>query len=208
MRYILHRISFFFLLTLFFLGNPHSSAAQQDLSQVPLEMRDKPWLDNEKHQIWEHTVTLLSGQKFTRYKHMNVGEFTTAGYQSFEQILDSLEQKADEESWTEEKIIEKTRYYTENAPGGRLMFFISRYDESEANTRWYFVILRDSNDREILEKDLDYQAPNNPEGLGWWNYYEFLIGKNIELPFYVYLNNKTSDHLTDFRYLINTSEEK
>jgi hypothetical protein len=207
MQYILHNVTFILLLIIFFFGDPTSGTAQQNLSQVPLEMRNKPWLDNEKQLIWDHTVTMLSGQKFTRYKHMNVGEFTTVGYQSLDQILDSLERKAWKESWTEQKVIEKTRYYTENAPGGRLMFFISRYDESQANTRWYFVILRDSADRKILEKDLDYQAPNNPEGLGWWNYYEFLIGKNIELPFYVYLNNKTSDHLTDFRFLISTSVE-
>jgi hypothetical protein len=180
---------------------------QQDLSTVPLEMRDRPWLDNVPHVIWEHSITMLSGQKFTRYKHMNVGEFTTVAYQNLDQILDSLQIQSEKELWDEERLMEKSRYYTENAPGGRLMFFISRYEESEANTRWYFVILRDAKDQKILEEDLRYQAPQNPEGLGWWNWYEFLISENVSLPFYVYLNNKTSGHLTDFRYLVKPLEK-
>jgi hypothetical protein len=70
------------------------------------------------------------------------------------------------------------------------------------------VILRDKNDQKILEQDLEYQAPETPEGLGWWNYYEFLIPKPVEKPFYVYLNNKTSDHLTDFWFLVQSIEKK
>jgi hypothetical protein len=191
-----------------FFAFTQKAIGQQDLSIVPLEMRDRPWLDNVPHTIWGHSVTLLSGQKFSRYKNMNVGEFTTVAYQSLDQILDSLNKQAEKDQWDEEKIMEETRYYTENAPGGRLMFFISRYEQSVANTRWYFVILRDADDQNILEEKLQYQAPQNPEGLGWWNWYEFLIKKNIDLPFYVYLNYNVSDHLTDFRFYVKPLERK
>jgi hypothetical protein len=70
------------------------------------------------------------------------------------------------------------------------------------------VILRDYEDEKILEKDLEYQAPQNPEGLGWWNWYEFLIDRKVDMPFFIYLNNKTSDHLTDFRFLVKPIERQ
>jgi hypothetical protein len=181
--------------------------AQDKLLQVPEILRTRLWADNEPHTIWGHNITMLSGEKYSRYRRANVGEFTTLGYQTLEQILDSLQGKAELENWTEEELINKNRNYVENAPGGRLMIFISRYDESQANTRWYFVILRDKNDEKILEKPLEYQAPETPEGLGWWNYYEFLIPQRIEKPFYVYLNNKTSRHLTDFRFLVQPNDK-
>jgi hypothetical protein len=194
-----------FLTLLLCLVSFHLSA-QDKLNDVPMELQTFRWLDNTPYQIAGYEITMLSGETFTRYRNQETGEYTTMMYQGLEQILDSLNAKAEREQWPEERLRQKAAWYAENAEGGRIMFFISRYDESEANTRWYFVILRNEKDEKLLERDLEYQAPEVPEGIGWWNYYEFLIDRPVEFPLYVFLNNKNSQFLTDFRYEIKPLE--
>jgi len=207
MPFILRKILVVFCCS-WLLSGYNPVAAQHKLLEVPEIMRNKLWIDNDEKIIWDHSITMLSGQKPTRYRHSNVGEFTTLGYQSPEQIGQFLKDKASTEGWSDEMLTKEIIRYQELAPGGRLMIFISRYNQTKANTRWYFVILRDANDEKFIEQDLQYQAPETPEGLGWWNYYEFLIEQPVEMPFYVYLNYKKSEHLTDFRFIIKSPENK
>ena len=176
--------------------------AQQKLLMVPEEMRLKPWLDREEHIIWSHTVMMIFGEKFKKYRHMNVGEFTSLGYQSPEEIKEQIHLMARKEGWKEEKLHQELQKFEDEAPGGRLYLYITRYTESEANTRWYFVIIRDAHDDKITQIWLDYKAPEVPEGSGWWNYYEIRIDKPVSPPFYVYLNQNITGHLSDFKFLV------
>lgn len=184
-----------------------SASGQNKLLSVPEEMRNRPWLDQEEHLIWDHEITMFFAENLTAYRHMNVGEFTTLAYQSPDQIIQNIKDQAVKEGWGEEALKQKISFYEESAPGGRIMIFLSRYDEEEANTRWYFVILRDANDQKILEQKLNYQAPETPEGLGWWNYYEFLLNERIDLPFYVYLNKYDSEFLSDYKFKVSLPDE-
>jgi hypothetical protein len=180
-----------------------TAAGNNVFPQIPLVMRERPWLDDQPHMLFGHQVTMKFGEKYTIYRYNNTGEVTSVGYQDLQQTIDSMKVQAKIENWPAQELTDTLEYYRTNAAGGRLFIYLSRYDESQANTKWYFIILRDEKENKILEKNLAYQAPQTPEGTGWYNYYEFLIDKEIQLPFYVYLNNKTSNHLSDFKFFIN-----
>ena len=192
-----------FLIIILLLAGPAASA-QQKLLMVPEEMRLKPWLDREEHIIWNHSVMMIFGEGHKRYRHMNVGEFTSLAYQSPEEIAEQIHMMSREEGWDEEKLHQELQKYEDEAPGGRLYLYISRYTESEANTRWYFVIIRDEHDEKVTQIFLDYKAPEVPEGSGWWNFYEIRIDKPVSLPFYVNLNKNITSHLSDFKFQVST----
>ena len=179
-----------------------NTVAQDKLLQVPEEMRMRPWLESEEHIIWDHSITLVFGEKVTAYRHMNIGEFTSLAYQSPAQIADSVNKLAVQENWTEEKLQSELTRYLKEAPGGRIFLYLTRYNESDANTKWYFIIVRDEHDEKVLEQQLGYQSPEMPEGDGWWNYYEILLEKKVPMPFRLYLNKNVSPHLSDFMFRI------
>ncbi len=171
-------------------------------SQIPGVMRDRPWLDQQPHIVFGHSVTMNFGEKYTALNYSNTGEITSIGYQSLSQTIDSLKNQAKRDKWSDKTLTDTIQHYKKDAPGGRLFIYLSRYDQTKANTKWYFIIIRDKNEKTLLEKELNYQAPQTPEGTGWYNYYEFLIGKDVKLPFYVYLNDRDSAHLSDYRFFI------
>ncbi|MFO8128749.1 MAG: hypothetical protein R6T99_02470 [Bacteroidales bacterium] len=178
------------------------TAWSQVMSGIDPELTEKPWLDNTRHRINGHDIIMVFGEYPTNYRHLNFGPITTISYRSPEQINIMIDSIADAEDWQEDKIAAEKEKYEAQAPGGILNIYITRYKEDRANFKWYFVIIRDEEDQEVTEIELDYQAPELPEGNGWWNYTEVMVDKPVELPFYVYLNDKQSSHLSDFKFLV------
>ncbi len=174
----------------------------QPIGTINPSMTEKPWLDKETRIINDHAITMIFGERPTNYRHMNLGPITAISYQSPGQIADSIKNVAGKENWSDKDLQEKLDYYTSDAPGGIVNVFISRGDEDRANFRWFFLIIRNKVDKKMTEIYLDYQAPQLPEGNGWWNYTSVLIDKPVEMPFYVYLNDKQSNHLSDFKFEI------
>lgn len=84
-----------------------------------------------------------------------------------------------------------------------LEFYITRYDQSFANMKWFMFIIRDEFDKEKLwEQKLEYKACEMPDGNYYWNYTTVPIPQNIQPPFYVYIRDRNIDLLTAFKFKI------
>ncbi len=180
------------------------SISQEDITLIDPTLTERPWLDNDVKSINGYNITQLFGEQPGKYRHMNFGPITSISYSSFNDLLNEIEEKGEKENWNEEEIKEKIRHYEEIAQGGALDIFISRYNESRANFKWFFVIIRNMEEKKISEIQLGYQAPEMPEGNGWWNYKRIYLDTYQGLPFFVYLNDKLSDHLSDFKFEVNS----
>jgi len=174
----------------------------QEIGNINPQLTERPWVDKETRIIDGHSITQVFGETPAVYRHTNLGPITTVSFRSPEQVADSIREIAIINNWSESELDEKLDYFNKNAPGGLLNIFISRADESRANFKWFFVIIRDKEDQKVTEIDLDYQAPQLPEGNGWWNYTTVMIDKPVQIPFFIYLNDKQSNHLSDFKFEI------
>ena len=154
--------------------------------QINEQLTTKPWLDKEKR----------------RAETYNFSPITSIAYQDLNQILNEIKTTAKKENWSEEKLNKEIENNKQTAQGGRILLYLTRYSEDRANTKWFFIIIRDKNDKEIWRVDLPYQAPELPDGRGWWNFIIVNIDKKIEEPFYVYVDDKQSNQLSDFKFLV------
>lgn len=171
--------------------------------EIDSVLYQKTWLDQETRMINGYNITKDFGQINRNPAAYNFFPITAVSYKDVDQLQSELENKAAENNWTKEKLDEESDQLQQSSPGGELQIYISRYDENEANFRWYFVIIRGrDDDGKLWEKEIGYQAPQNPYERGWWNYTTLKIPVKLELPFYVYLNHKNSKNLSDFRFHI------
>lgn len=169
----------------------------------------KTWLDQETRVINGYSVTKDFGQINRNPAAYNFFPITAVSYKDFNQLKEQLESVAAENNWSTEKLRQEIITLQDTAPGGELQIYISRYDENQANFRWYFVILRGRDDKgKLWEKEIGYQSPENPYERGWWNYTTLNIPIKLETPFYVYLNHKNSNFLSDFRFHIDKPDGK
>lgn len=151
------------------------------ITQIDSVLTERPWLDHSVHHINGYKITQIFGERDIKQRHSNLGSITTIAYLDKDQM--------DED--------------TSEAQGGAIRLFITRPNESRGNFKWFFVVIRGEDDKKkIMEIDLEYQASQFPEGNGWWNYTTVLLPKAIETPFYVYINDRQSEYLSDFKFLI------
>jgi len=176
------------------------SFSQEDISNINPVLTEKPWLDRDVKIVNGYSITQLFGEQESKYKHMNFGPITSIGYSSFSDLKNEIDKKAKANNWSDEEIEKRKAVLEENAQGGAIDIFVSRYVESRANFKWFFLVIRNKDEKKISEIQMKYQAPEMPEGNGWWNYKRILLDKNPGLPFFVYLNDNLSDHLSDFKF--------
>lgn len=87
--------------------------------------------------------------------------------------------------------------------GGVLEFYITRYEQSLANLKWYMIIIRDEEDKEkIFEHKLEYQSSELPEGNFYWNYTTIDLPQNVHPPFYIYVRDRNMEMLYSTRFFI------
>jgi len=187
------------LLTLFVLisATMFSQVINEDLTE-------KAWLDDDAKTIFGNKVTMIFGEPAGRQATINSAPVTTVAYKTTEQLVEKTKKLAEKENWSEEKTKDEIEIIEKEAPGGRLYIYITRENEGRANAKWFFVIFRDLKDKgKITEIDLPYQAAQLPQGKGWWNFIEVNIDKPLPSSFYAYLNDRQSDQLSDFKFLIN-----
>lgn len=153
-----------------------------DISEVEAKLTERPWLDQSVHEIYGHKITKVFGERPSPQRHSNLGSITTLAYLDAEQTMEK---------------------HREKPAGGALEVFITRSTESRANFKWFFVVIRGEDDKEkLMEIDLDYQASQLPDANGWWNYTVVYLPEEVEYPFYVYLNDRQSQHLSDYKFKI------
>ena len=152
-----------------------------DIAQIDSNLTERPWLDHSVHQINGYNITQIFGERDLKQRHSNLGAITSIAY------LDKAQLGAD----------------SINARGGAIQLFITRPSESRANFKWFFIVIRGEDDNEkIMEIELEYQASQMPQGNGWWNFTTVILPEPVSLPFYVYINDRQSQYLSDFKFLI------
>jgi len=174
--------------------------AQEVMSIVSIrpELTERPWIDHSTHHLNGFTIKMVFGETPTKYRHSNLGQITTVEYLDQGQLLDSLDRS---DLDTHQKTELRKKFL--EAKGGAVNLFISRAKESDANFKWFFIVIRGEDDRKkIMEIDLEYQAAKIPEGNGWWNYTTVLLPMAVKTPFYIYVNDRQSKSLSDFKFLI------
>jgi hypothetical protein len=86
---------------------------------------------------------------------------------------------------------------------GVLEFYVTRYEQSLANLKWFMIIIRDEDDKDkLFEQKLDYQSPEMPDGNYYWNYTTIKLPDNIHPPFYVYIRDRNIEMLYSAKFLI------
>jgi hypothetical protein len=168
----------------------------------------RPWIDQETRIINGYAITKNFGEQTRNRAVLNVLPITSVSYKDFDQLKTELENEAAVNDWSDEKLARELTMLQDSAPGGQLQIYISRYSENDANFRWYFIILRGEEDKgKLFEKEIGYQAPQNPYERGWWNFTTMDIPIKLETPFYVYLNHKNTEYLSDFRFHVDKEKE-
>lgn len=174
--------------------------AAQDIDP---QLYGKTWLDNETRLFNGYAVTKMFGYYPNRPSVYNVYPITAVSYKDLESLKEELDKKAQAENWSESELTEARRDLEFAARGGEIQVYISRYDEENANFRWFFIVLRGADDKgKLWEEEIGYQAPEVPYERGWWNYTTIQVPMDIELPFYIYLNDKHSEVLSDFKFRV------
>jgi len=193
-------LCFIFILTLIF---------QPGLAQnINPKLDSKTWLDGESRIINNYRVTKVFGSSAYDRRAYNFVPLTSVAYKELHQLKKEAEETAEKESWKPEKLQQKLAELDSVARGGAIEVYISRYNEENANFKWFFVIIRGEDDKgKLWEHELGYQAPQMPYERGWWNYKLVYLPLEVKLPFYVYLNDKHSRNLSDFKFRIEKNTE-
>jgi len=163
---------------------PVSLKAQiTDITKINEQLTERPWVDKSEHQIYGYTITKVFGERPAHQRHSTLGSITNLAYLN----SDQLKEKHGKES-----------------PGGAIELFLTRTTESRANFKWFFVVIRGEEDNEkLMEIDLEYQASQLPDANGWWNFTVVLLPEEVKFPFYIYVNDRQSQHLSDFKFMVN-----
>ena len=174
-------------------------AQQRDIASINEQLTERPWLDQSIHEIYGYEIIQVFGERTKIQRHSNLGSITSIAYLDQQQLLAGL----DTLDMPGEKKLELKNKYMEEASGGAVQLFITRGTESRANFKWFFIVIRGEDDKEkIMEIDLSYQASELPDANGWWNYTTVLLPKAVHFPFYVYVNDRQSEYLSDFKFMI------
>lgn len=171
----------------------------KDIEEINEKLTDRPWLDKSEHDLYGYRITQVFGERVKYQRHTNLGSITSMAYLSQQQLLNGI----DTLQIPEEKKEELRNNYQNGAVGGAVQLYITRATESRANFKWFFVVIRGADDKEkIMEIDLSYQASQLPDANGWWNYTTVLLPKKLDFPFYVYVNDRQSEYLSDFKFMV------
>ncbi len=165
-------------------------------------------------------MTLYEGSVYVTYGHriteifselifqMGVGTFpkTNIAYLSYNQLIILMQDTAKNEQWDQQQYLKSRNYLRKNAYGGRIIMYVERYDQFETNNKLFFIIIRDKDENELLEYNLPRRTADyvTTDVFSNWAY----IDVNVELPddFYVYVNNKMTEFLSDTKFLIEKNE--
>jgi len=164
---------------------------------------ENTWQDNETRSMYGYDITKIFGQLPNNAATYNYSPITAIGYKSLDFLEANFTKVGDGEKWDPEVLEENIKNLQKVAVGGQIQLYLTRYTEDQANLRWYFIIIRGIDDKgKIFEYSIPYKAPQNPVNSGWWNY--TTIDIPVELPnnFYIYVNNKVSGYLSDFKFLV------
>lgn len=139
-----------------------------------------------------------------RHKGKNdIGGVLNIGYQTSEQAIAKIKEKAKKEMWETEKEKESISTYDEYAKGGIIHLYLTRLTIDAANTEWFTVIVKDSSDsNEILRKELRSDIPNRPSSGSdyWWNYATIYLNDKVDENFFIYVIDELKSDNNKFKF--------
>jgi hypothetical protein len=186
-----------------------SFVSAQEGAVPPDLLIDYPWQDGETRTIFSHPTTQLFGQRADSKLYQNVGEVTNVGYYSLNQVLETIGSKWKRQQVGNETVQNTVDSLRKVAAGGYVYLYIERFLENRANLQYFCIISRDKDDKTLYTKYFQYKAPSVTATRDtWWNYIVTEIPIELEYPFYVYVNDKQSEFLSDFKFRINPIEYK
>lgn len=143
--------------------------------EINKELTRKTWVDGETRNINGYRVTRVNGADYGSSRNSKTGMITSIAYLNPSTGVDK----------------------------SYLEFYITRYEQSIANMKWFMIIIRDEDDKDkIWEQKLEYKAAEMPQGNFFWNYDKIEIPDNIRPPFYVYIRDRNIPELTSFKFKI------
>ena len=175
-----------------------ASSQITDVTRINAQLTERPWLDKSVHQIYSYEVTMIFGERNAPQRHSTLGSITNLAYIDPDSLLHRIKSYELPDN-QKEKMFQQAK----ESAGGAIEIFITRPTESSANFKWYFLVIRGEDDeKKLMEIDLEYQASQLPEANGWWNHTIVFLPRKPKLPFFVYLNDRQSTYLSDFKYRI------
>lgn len=160
---------------------PFLSFAQE---VIPKEMT-YPWFDNQPHEIYGHSITMVYGGTRGGISTYTTDPVTTIAYRSLDEIVEVI--KRDKNLNTEE-MEGRLSLLEEDAPGGVFYIYITRYNEAAANTYNWYANVSTKDNKTVWKGRLPFSSPNLPMENGWWNFIEVPIPADVKPPFFIYLN--------------------
>ncbi len=157
-------------------------ATQDSIKKVEMQQLELMQQDSiASATIKGYDFELLSGEELSKYHK------TTLSYENLYQSIALLKESAEREMWTEDKLNHMIDIYKTSAKGGLISINVDRVTIQSANTEWFTVIVKDSNDKEIYRekmksKTADYSSKDDY----WHNFGTVVIPERIQAPFFVY----------------------
>jgi len=179
------------------------SASAFVFSQDDQALYTRIWPDGQTVNIFGHDVLRVFGEDYNRTSDNNIFiPITNVAYQSFDQIIEDVNDEAKKSSWNEQKTSKEINKYKQMAQGGAIILYIKRNNQDAANTKWYTITIRDKNDKEIYKKSLNWQVPNMEDFNQWSNTAYIYLDVELTIPFYVYVSQMQMDNIDDYKFEI------
>ncbi len=171
--------------------------------QVDEQLRVKQWTDTETLEIFGHPITRVFGETYKRSEPRNLHiPITNVGYKTLDQLISDLKQKAEKKGWDQAKLDSSIESLKQDAPGGRIYVYIERRENDRANGKYFFIVLRDEEEEEFFRKSFSNDPPEFGDFGFWGNLFTADLPQNPPLPFYVYVHDRKSEHLADFKFKV------
>jgi hypothetical protein len=164
--------------------------------QIDANLTKSGWKVGSEKIIYGNTILRLEGKN-------DIGGVLNVGYETPEQLISQVVQKADKEMWTEEKKASTIKSYQDFAAGGVIALYITRLTIDAANTDMFTVIVRDSTDKnEIYRTELESSIPQVPSSGSsyWWNYSSIPLPTAISGKVYIYVIDKLGGDNGKFKF--------
>ena len=189
-----------FLIACFLAILPFQINAQETVSE---ELLVKEWIDGQTITVFNHPVKRVFGETYDKNSLRNYHiPVTNIGYKDLNQLIDEIKEKAKAENWLEERLKNELLILDSVAKGGKLYIYIERKENDRARANYFFVVFRDKNDEEFYRSNVDKNVPEFGDFGFWSNYFIIDIPKKVEFPFFVYVNDRNSRNLSDFKFEI------
>jgi hypothetical protein len=172
-----------------------------------LKAQVDPALKNMR--LYEGSVYVTYGHRITEIFseltfNLGVGVFpkTNIAYLNYQQLIVLMQDSSKREGRSQQAYMEARNNIKSRAAGGRIILYIERFDMYLANNKFLFIIIRDKSDNKLYEYNLPARQANLETGDVFSNWAYIDIPVTLPEEFYVYVNHKMTDYLSDTKFLI------